>query len=149
MEVFRFNNAIQFAFISVVLLILSFTNLAWSNSPARADYLFERGRQCFSDGDFNRAVQYFRESAEIGNANAQFCLAVSYVKGWGVERNVAEAFKWMKRAAESGNADAQFYVAMRYENGDGVERNDAEAFKWMKQAAESGNKKAQEILKNW
>lgn len=56
MEVFRFSNAIKFAFISIVFFILSFTNLAYSNSPAQADYLLERGRQYFSDRDFNRAV---------------------------------------------------------------------------------------------
>ena len=149
MEVFRFSNAIKFAFISIVFFILSFTNLAYSNSPAQADYLFERGRLCIIDGDFNRAVQYLRESAEIGSAYAQFVLALCYADGKGVERNYAEAFKWMKRAAESGNADAswnadaQFFLAGCYADGKGVERNYAEAFKWFKRAAESGNANAQ------
>lgn len=42
----------------------------------------------------------------MGNANAQYNLALCYKKGIGVPQSEADAVKWFLKAAEQGDDDA-------------------------------------------
>ena len=65
-------------------------------------------------------VKEWRESAERGEAWAQYNLGVSYANGEGVVQNYVEAVKWYRKAAEQGYAQAQFNLALMYARGGGV-----------------------------
>ncbi|MCD7771169.1 MAG: sel1 repeat family protein [Oscillospiraceae bacterium] len=54
-----------------------------------------------------KAVQLYRKAAEKGVANAYLHLAVSYVSGWGVPKDLGEALRWAEKAeaANVRNAD--------------------------------------------
>lgn len=78
------------------------------------------------------------ETAQNGDAEAQFDLGVSYDRGDGVERDATQAFKWYREAAEQGLAKAQFKLAVFYFKGDGVAKNDGQAVKWFRRSAEQG-----------
>ena len=56
--------------------------------------------------DWTQAAHYFRQAAELGDADGQFNLGLSYAQGEGVAQNYDEAAKWWKRAAAQDNADA-------------------------------------------
>jgi TPR repeat protein len=84
--------------------------------------------------------------AEQGHARAQCKLGLCYDNGDGVEKNLAEAFRWYRKAAEQGNAWAQFKRGFCYAKGDGVEKNPVEAVRWYRKAAEQGNAWAQNNL---
>ena len=81
---------------------------------------------------------FLHKSAELGCAQAQFCLAHSYSHGIGVKKNEAQSLKWFRKAAEQGIAEAQFSLAQYYSRGIGVEKNDTEAIKWYLKSAEQG-----------
>lgn len=81
--------------------------------------------------------------AELGDADAQFSLGVSFAHGDGVEPDYAEAFRWYNMAAEQGNADAWCNLGVLYQNGEGVAQNLAEAFRCYLMSAEQGNSNAQ------
>lgn len=53
------------------------------------------------------STQYFRESAEKGDAYAQYKLGEMYRKGEGVPKDDAEAIKWYHKAVEQGNEEAK------------------------------------------
>ena len=53
------------------------------------------------------AVKWWSKSAEQGNMLAQYNLAVMYVRGRGVQRNVDEAVKWYRKAAAQGHQGAR------------------------------------------
>ena len=68
---------------------------------------------------------WFRCAAEQGDANSQFNLGVYYLKGFGVEKDVAEAVRWFRKAAEQGDAVAQCNLGSCYLAGCGIDEHGA------------------------
>lgn len=62
-------------------------------------------------------VQALQASALLGDAQAQWQLAVCYAQGNGVEQNDAVAFSWVCKAAENGYEEAAKYVLSAYDKG--------------------------------
>lgn len=57
-----------------------------------------------------RAAHWFLKLAEADDAVGQFQLAMLYLRGMGVEKNVARALYWMQRAEENDHAEAGTYA---------------------------------------
>ena len=76
-------------------------------------------------------IQTLLQSAEQGDARAQFHLGSLYRKGEGVPRDYQESFKWFQMAAGQGDAEAQFNLGYMYAKGQGVPRNYVLAHVWM------------------
>ena len=73
-------------------------------SVAQAD--FEDGVAAYEQGDYDRAVWWFRKAAEQGDATAQTSLGVMYGLGRGIPKDVVLAYMWFNLAAPQGYADA-------------------------------------------
>lgn len=65
------------------------------------------------------------------------------MKGCGVAKDPALAFRWFLRAAVSGYAVAQFNVGMCFAHGQGVEKDAVQAASWFRRAADGGDVAAQ------
>ena len=61
-----------------------------------------------------------------------------YANGFGVTKNLSEAFKWYKLAAEQGLAQAQYDLAAFYDKGLVVQQSYTKAIKWYELAAAQG-----------
>lgn len=81
--------------------------------------------------------------ADEGNAMAQDILALRYVNGEGVPKNLEEAYKWFRRAALLGYATSQYNLGLLYQQGMGVEKDLSEAARWFKEAAAQEHAAAQ------
>ena len=97
---------------------------------------FSLGNQYYHNGEYLKAVEYYRKAAENGYAASQFNLGVCYKTGRGVNHNVKEAFYWYQKSAENGNVNAQIRIGRCYEFGDGVEKDACSAAKWYQKAAD-------------
>lgn len=86
-----------------------------------------------------KAVELYRQAAELGYPPAMFNLGVSYEEGDGVEADAAEANKWYILAADAGHPEAMFNLGNNYRIGRGVTQNYLRAFGLFKRAAEAGN----------
>jgi TPR repeat protein len=104
---------------------------------------FDDGRAAYNKGDYVKAYQEFKASAEQGNALAQFNLGFMYDNGLSIPRDYSEAAKWYCKAAEQGHIDAQYHLGVMYAAGRGVKKDFAEAVKWYRKAAEHGHVDAQ------
>jgi hypothetical protein len=97
------------------------------------------------------AVTRLRDTAELGNVEAQCALAECYDNGRGVATDKSEAVKWYRKAAKQGNADgvmrlcemaergniaAGLALGECYEGGDGVAEDEMEAVKWYHRVAQ-------------
>lgn len=110
------------------------------------------------------------ESAESGDADAQYEVAIMYLNGRGVEQDFDATLLWLKRAAENGNeqaasklrrmegqrkkftttlkraesgdSKAQYDVGMMYLKGRGVKLDAAESRKWLEKSAAQSYEKA-------
>jgi len=99
----------------------------------------EAGIAAYESGNLPLAVQEFRESAEAGDADCQFNLALMYEQGIGVLKDEKTALGWYRKSAEQGNSNAQYNLAVLYENGRGTAADFAEANHWYRKAAVQGD----------
>jgi TPR repeat protein len=88
--------------------------------------------------------QNFRASAEQGDAEGQYQLALVYSRGLGVEKDFDQALKWNRLAAEQGHAKAQYNLGMMYYFGKGVPLDKVIAYQWVLLSAAGGEQAAKD-----
>lgn len=140
------------ASVAAVLLVVSasIAALLWRNAA------ISRRNRALSKDAYGAAIVAFaqsdaitpedferiRDSAKAGNTYAATLLGDCYGKGWGVERDDAQAFEWYRRAAEGGETIGMIALANCYIFGTGTEADPGESFKWNMRAAETGSAEA-------
>lgn len=68
---------------------------------------------------------------------------MSYLYGYGVDEDNAQAIQWLRQGAAQEDDIAQYYLGVCYKNGYGVERSVSAALNLFRKAAEQGNDDAQ------
>lgn len=103
--------------------------------------------------DEQKAVRYFRTTAELGFAGAQRQLGLCYAEGRGVEKDKDKAYMWLSKAfayfyheASQGGPDGRYHVGLMYAHGESVEQNREEAIRWLTLATEQDHVKARKAL---
>ena len=81
-----------------------------------------------------------------GNAEAQYDVGEMLERGRGVNKDLAEAFKWYLKSAEQGNTKAAYRVGLAYLKGNGVDKDTESAFKWLQLASDRGYERANYYL---
>lgn len=104
-----------------------------------ADELNQQAKIFFETQQFDKAVPILKQSAELGNAEAQYNLAYCYQVGIGVEKNQKTAIEWYQKSADKGFNDALYQLMMAYGNGDGVEEDHEKAFSYALKCAENND----------
>ncbi|MDB0048246.1 sel1 repeat family protein [Burkholderiaceae bacterium] len=122
--------------LTIALLLFTLSALtSWAGD-------FQKGMSAYVSGDYTTAFKEFAASAEQGNVDAQFNLALMYKNGQGVPQDYKQAVKWYTKAAEQGNANAQYSLGYRYANGQGVPQDNVYAHMWFNLAAANGDEDA-------
>ncbi len=93
-------------------------------------------------------LKWLKLAAENGNAEAQWTMAKSFLRGWyGMTKNDEQYVFWLSKAANNPDLEnnknwissAQFWLGELYEEGaHGVEKNISEFIRWAKKAAFNG-----------
>jgi TPR repeat protein len=86
--------------------------------------------------DHAEAFEWFRKSADRGNADGQYQLGRCFILANGVHENKPEGFGWIKRAAEQGHAQAQHDVGQCLLDGIGVQSNPQAAIPWLEKSSD-------------
>lgn len=123
--------------------------MGWGNATAIADngeQLLHRADSLYRMGNFEKAVEVYLQSAEAGNAEAQFDIGYAYYTGEGTQRDYTSAAMWFKRSAKQNFAKAQYNLAYCYMNGRGVPRDYDKAYNLLLKSAENNYKRAQLTL---
>jgi TPR repeat protein len=108
-----------------------------------SEEMFSTGFDHYQQAEYTQAIDWYRKAAARRNVVAQSLLGMSYMKGQGVEKDLAIAFDWFRKAAEQDDAIAQYYLGMMYLDGNGVKRDEEAAADWLHKSAEQGNALAQ------
>ena len=90
-----------------------------------------------------KTIDSIKESADKGNAEAQFKMGILYEHGRGVPQSDSESVRWYSQAAIQGHAEAQCNLGGMYAIGKGIPQNYVEAMKWFMKAANQGQSLAQ------
>jgi len=107
----------------------------------QAVQLYQAGKYA----DAFRLLNGIRKTDRL-DARGHYYLALMYVFGRGVEKNVSEAIAWYRRAADQGYAPAQNNLAGLYARGLGVKKDDKKAVALYQKAAAQGLMVAQSSL---
>ena len=81
--------------------------------------------------------------AEQGDPKAQSSLALAYLSGQGMAKDLALARRWAEKSALQGHADGQYTLGSMYLAGRGVLQNFQTAFKWFEKAAQQNHAESQ------
>jgi hypothetical protein len=140
-DIFANYPSIQFIRLHAVKLQSSLKNSMAFKSEFSEDYvltipvckegwlasLSARTRERLGDGvlkDDAKAVNYFRDSANLGHEDAQVQLGLMYEKGRGFDSDEKKAFDLFLNAAHEDNTNTQFEVGRMYLDGTVVVKDD-------------------------
>jgi len=131
-------------FRSVIFGVMVCVGLMYGVLGAAAPALAgDAAQTAYDNGQYEQALNIWRQHAKSGDTDAQNHLGEMYRKGHGVERNFKKAANWFAKAAKRGNAAAQFNLGSLYRTGKGIKKNARLAAKWYQRAAKQGFAKAQ------
>jgi len=84
-----------------------------------------------------KAAEWFKKSAEQGDAGSQTLLGELYVSGNGVPKDWTQAVGWFQKAAAQNNTRACAALGMAYEKGaGGLPKDPQQAITWYKAAGD-------------
>ena len=89
--------------------------------------------------DWNKAVDYYRQAAELGHARAMVSLGTCYFYGRGVERDLQKMIMWCRKAADLGEPGAYFNLGNCYAKGQDVPKDEVEAKSWYEKCVQTCN----------
>ena len=123
--------------------LLGASILSFHSTVAARDLQVELGMAAYQAGDYAEAAKSLKDSAIMGDPEAQFMLGRMFYEGQFFKQDYVEAVKWYRKSAEQGNNWGLIFLAGMYERGEGVEKDFAEAIKLYSKAAKQGDKLAQ------
>ncbi|WP_437882740.1 tetratricopeptide repeat protein [Pseudomonas sp. LRF_L74] len=92
--------------------------------------------------DLPKALENCQQTAESGNAQAQYELGDFYYEDPRTERDLNKARHWFEQASLQGNAPAQLRLGTMFFRGEGVPANNVQAYIILKMAAVNGSDEA-------
>lgn len=88
--------------------------------------------------DYNSALEYYRQAANMGYTPAYNSIAEMYHSNGNYKR----AWKWYLKSSEIGDSDGEYYVGYYYQEGYHVKKNVNLARKYYEKSAKQNNLKA-------
>ena len=88
----------------------------------------------YDRADYQTALKVWLETAEAGDAKAQYYVGEIYEKGLGTAPDYAQAAAWYRKAADQGLAQAEINLGFLCEKGLGVPRDEKQALEWYRKA---------------
>lgn len=88
---------------------------------------------------FGDAVEFFRKSAGLGDANGLYNLGMCYARGLGTPRNDEKAFSCFRSSAEKGHPEAINNIGWFFREGRIVDKDPVLSAKWFKKSADFQN----------
>ena len=88
--------------------------------------------------DYEKALYWYRKSADQNNPEGQYQLGKSYYHGNGVRQDYEKALYWYRKSANQNNPISQFRLGLMYEYGNGVKQNRIVAKEWYGKSCDNG-----------
>jgi len=121
------------------LALKNFRQACVKNEPfAEAWIGFTTTHPLPNDADQTSAWQIIQKAAEQGNAWAQCLMGISFEKGIGVPRDLAESNRWLHLAASQGCPTAEFLMFIHADFGIGMDLNPSQAMERLNAAKAKG-----------
>lgn len=104
-----------------------------------SENLFLQGKRAQNNKQFKQALDFFYQSANLGNTRAMRSVAYIYYTGnKETSKNYDKALEWWQKAAELGSYIAMLNLSKAYYKGVVVIQDQMKAVKWYLKALEAG-----------
>ena len=121
-----------------------------------ATEMYNRAKQYSANLDYQQAMNWYRQAADLDNRQAMYAIGSLYTNGWGVAKDQVEAQKWyqksfelVQKAAYSGDTKAMVALGVWYAQGQGgIKKDYGQAMQWYQKAADLDNTDAMYGLGN-
>lgn len=104
-----------------------------------AKLLLDEGIQAYQQGDYPRALTWFRKADAKGHGKASRYIGLCYENGLGVDQDFQEAVEWYQKADDKGDITGAYLLARCFEKGNGIPQDLALAHKYYQQSAQRGD----------
>ncbi|MCK5850468.1 MAG: sel1 repeat family protein, partial [Kiritimatiellae bacterium] len=84
--------------------------------------------------------------AETGDVHFQHDLALAYISGERIEKNIKKATEWLEKAATKGQREAQYELGKLLLSAETDDSNQQDGVAWLELAAEAGLEEAARVL---
>ncbi len=88
--------------------------------------------------DYEKALYWYRKSANQNNSEGQLQLGILYYDGNGVRQDYKKAIYWYQKSANQNNSISQFRLGLMYQYGSGVKQNMIVAKEWYGKSCDHG-----------
>ncbi len=105
------------------------------------------GDNYYNKKEYKTAIVYYRQAAELGNADAQNRLGICYFNGDGINQDYEEAIKLFRASATQDNKFGQYNLAYCYQHAYGVNKDLKKAKEIYQKAIDNGHENAKERIK--
>ena len=82
-----------------------------------AEQWLKKGLEFSAQGLHEEAALWYRKAADQGDTDAQFQLALMYLEGQGVPRDLQQFISWCRKSADQGYIQAQIQLGFIYDEG--------------------------------
>lgn len=89
--------------------------------------------------DLDKAIELYKEAADMGSCFAMINLSYAYRNGNGVDKNYDTAIEWIHKAMDMDHPGAYMELANLYADGNGVDKDDEKATELYQKCVELGN----------
>lgn len=79
-----------------------------------SNYINNKGANFYNNGQYDKAVEYYRIAAAMGNINAIANLGYCYLYGRSIDVNISEAIAFFTIASSKGDIDAAYKLGDIY-----------------------------------
>ncbi|MBI1215344.1 MAG: hypothetical protein GC185_05945 [Alphaproteobacteria bacterium] len=93
--------------------------------------------------DYIEANKWYRKAADLGDAQCQYDLGVSYHYGSGVKQDDVQSAEWYKKAAAQKYPSAELHLGNYYLQGIGVKKDEETGVALIRRAMDDGSTAAQ------
>ena len=125
-------------------LELESKNQADDNLYYKLGSMFKKGLG--TDIDMDKAIEYFKRSAEMNNINAKRTLALEYISGKHLELDIEKGLEILTECADSGDTLSCYKLGKMYFKGEIVYKDLNMAEKYFLKASEKENQYAYYLL---
>ena len=84
--------------------------------------IFNMGNNCYREGDYEEAFQYYTKAATLGGIDAHYDLSIMYQLGQGVEKDEKKELYHLEEASIGGHPSARFNLGANEWNSGRFER---------------------------
>ncbi len=109
--------------------------------------LYAKGGKMISKNQ-EKAIEYYQNAADLGNASAELRLYEIYTSGNGVKKNPQKAMRYALRSAAHGNPEACYIAGMATLTGKGAKKDETKGFEMLRISSDAGYMKAAYAVAN-